>query len=69
MKNNVMNKLTNECKSKTVLFDEDEFQVSNMATTDFLAFIEKPEAWELKDFEDVISPHIKDRNLLLSTLL
>ncbi len=55
-----MNKPMNERESETTLFGEHEFQAVNMTTPSYLSFVEEPESWLLNDFEDVISPDVKN---------
>ncbi len=57
-----MNKPMSELESVNTLFGEDDFQAVNMTTPDYLSFIEEPESWVLKDFEDIISPDVKPLN-------
>ena len=52
----------NKHDRKIALLGDHEFQIFNMAIPGYLSFIEEPESWVLKDFEDIISPDVKPLN-------
>jgi len=54
----------NKHDHKIALLGDHEFQIFNMAIPEYFDFIEEPESWELKDFEDVISSDLKPFNNL-----